>query len=436
MLITRSSATNATNVYDIIHNLLPFVKRRTTRSMIAKLVVAATAYYVWQERNWRLFKKGKRSSDQIVERILSTIQLKLLSCKLKKSKSGESLARLWDLPEAVSKVCGRVILYLHIYLLVMEILTLILLRRVRNSNDFHSVVVIIDALEEFKQVLGALPVRYLGVPLISSRLLYRDCKILVEKLKSRVNDWRNKFLSFDGRLQLIWLVLSSMHIYWAFIFILPNRIVHDLEQLMRGFLWCQGEIKKGKAKVAWDSVCMPKHEGGLGILLDRVFLLMTQSINLSPMVVGDGLLTDYLGMVFCGLSQWPVLEIRFRLWLILLIGKLKTQDRLRQWDVGLSIDLNLLRFPLCDLVPDSHDHLFFECAFSLQVWFKVRVLCGMDSIPPWLVDVTTFINPIYKGKTAVSILSRLVFAAKSYYIWLERNGRLFKEEDFVSRSDC
>ncbi|GJW12015.1 hypothetical protein Tco_1577842 [Tanacetum coccineum] len=47
---------------------------------------------------------------------------------------------------------------------------------------------------------GALPVRYLGVPLISSRLLYRDCKILVEKLESRVNDWRNKFLSLAGRL--------------------------------------------------------------------------------------------------------------------------------------------------------------------------------------------------------------------------------------------
>ncbi|GKD63866.1 reverse transcriptase domain-containing protein [Tanacetum coccineum] len=35
---------------------------------------------------------------------------------------------------------------------------------------------------------GSLSVRYLGVPLISSRLLYRDCKILVEKLKSRIND--------------------------------------------------------------------------------------------------------------------------------------------------------------------------------------------------------------------------------------------------------
>ncbi|GKF20337.1 hypothetical protein Tco_0068975, partial [Tanacetum coccineum] len=24
------------------------------------------------------------------------------------------------------------------------------------------------------------------------------------------------------------------------------------------------EMKKGKAKVAWDSICMPKHKGGLG----------------------------------------------------------------------------------------------------------------------------------------------------------------------------
>nr|GEU42770.1 hypothetical protein [Tanacetum cinerariifolium] len=89
------------NIYDIIQDLLPIVKHRTTVSVIAKLVVAASPYYVWQERNWRLFKKGKRSSDQIVECIVSSVRLKLLSCKLKKSKSGERMARLWDHPEVV-----------------------------------------------------------------------------------------------------------------------------------------------------------------------------------------------------------------------------------------------------------------------------------------------------------------------------------------------
>nr|GFC33637.1 reverse transcriptase domain, reverse transcriptase zinc-binding domain protein [Tanacetum cinerariifolium] len=108
--------------------------------------------------------------------------------------------------------------------------------------------------------------------------------------------------------------------------------------------------------------------------------------------------------------------------------KLKTKDRLRQWNVSPIIDLNLLRCLLCDLVPDSHDQLFFGFAFSSHVWSKVRVLCGMDSIPPRLINVTTFINPISKGKSAVSILSRLVLATTSYYIWLEKNRRLFKKK--------
>ncbi|GJW24448.1 reverse transcriptase domain-containing protein [Tanacetum coccineum] len=36
------------------------------------------------------------------------------------------------------------------------------------------------------------------------------------------------------------------------VFILPSRILLDIEQLMRGFLWCQGDMRKEKAKVAWE----------------------------------------------------------------------------------------------------------------------------------------------------------------------------------------
>ncbi|GKE57833.1 reverse transcriptase domain, reverse transcriptase zinc-binding domain protein [Tanacetum coccineum] len=89
------------NIYDIIGSLLPIVKKRTLKSVCAKLVVAATAYFIWQERNWRLFKKGKRSTDQLVECVKASVRLKLLSCKLKKSSDGERMARLWDLPEAI-----------------------------------------------------------------------------------------------------------------------------------------------------------------------------------------------------------------------------------------------------------------------------------------------------------------------------------------------
>ncbi|GKC44625.1 hypothetical protein Tco_1062347 [Tanacetum coccineum] len=111
----------------------------------------------------------------------------------------------------------------YLFTLVMEILTLILQRRVsglvpsipKSTAFFCNVPNAIKTyiLNSVSFAKGVLLVRYLGVPLISSRLLYRDCKILVEKLESRVNDWRKKFLSLAGRLQLIRSVLSSMHIY-------------------------------------------------------------------------------------------------------------------------------------------------------------------------------------------------------------------------------
>ncbi|GKA88801.1 hypothetical protein Tco_0810565 [Tanacetum coccineum] len=49
------------------------------------------------------------------------------------------------------------------------------------------------------------------------------------------------------------------------LFILPTRILLDIEQLVRGFLWCHGDMRRGKAKVSWEVVCLPKKEGGLGL---------------------------------------------------------------------------------------------------------------------------------------------------------------------------
>ncbi|GJV25697.1 putative RNA-directed DNA polymerase [Tanacetum coccineum] len=113
--------------------------------------------------------------------------------------------------------------------------------------------------------VGSLPVRYLGVPLISKRLYVKDCQLLIDKARKRLLDWKNKSLSFAGRLQLIMSVVSSMQVYWASVFILPSAIANDIERLMRDFLWNYGVFKRGKASVNWSSVCKPKVEGGLGI---------------------------------------------------------------------------------------------------------------------------------------------------------------------------
>ncbi|GJT48009.1 hypothetical protein Tco_0974166 [Tanacetum coccineum] len=155
-------------------------------------------------------------------------------------------------------------------------------------GDVESSRVIMDSLEEFKLTSGLisgipkreLPVKYLGVPLISSGLLNRDCNILVEKAKNRIGDWKNKSLSFAGRLQLCKSIISSMHVFWASVLIILKGIIYDIHQLIRGFLWCNGELKRGKAKIAWEDICLPKSEGGLGLRNLEVFnfALMTTHI--------------------------------------------------------------------------------------------------------------------------------------------------------------
>ncbi|GKD43787.1 hypothetical protein Tco_1268432 [Tanacetum coccineum] len=83
----------------------------------------------------------------------------------------------------------------------------------------------------------------------------------------------------------------------------------------------------------------------------------------------------------------------FHLWLVMR-NALKTQDRVRQWDVGLNISLNLL-----------------QC---------------METVSPIFHDIISYLQPMAHRRTTKSIIGRILMAAASYFIWVERNNRLFK----------
>ncbi|KAL0455324.1 UNVERIFIED_CONTAM: hypothetical protein Slati_0871600 [Sesamum latifolium] len=123
---------------------------------------------------------------------------------------------------------------------------------------------------------GTLPIKYLGVPLVSSRLSRADCHPLIQKVDRRLAGWNHLTLSFAGRVQLIKSVLSSLHTYWASAFILPKAVLKVIEERMRSFLW-KGASGRGAEKVSWKQICRPKKEGGLGI---RQVVYMNQSLML------------------------------------------------------------------------------------------------------------------------------------------------------------
>ncbi|GKA01819.1 retrovirus-related pol polyprotein from transposon TNT 1-94 [Tanacetum coccineum] len=102
----------------------------------------------------------------------------------------------------------------------------------------------------------------------------------------------------------------------------------------------------------------------------------------------------------------------------------KTQDLLRPWD---NVDVGNLSCSLCDLQEDSHEHLFFECNFSKQVWFKVKRFAGLSNSMPSIDSIIHDIIPFAKRKSSRSIIAKLVVAATTYFIWQERNNRMFKK---------
>ncbi|GJW80981.1 hypothetical protein Tco_0144956, partial [Tanacetum coccineum] len=365
---------------------------------------------------------------------------------------------------------------------------------------------------------GRLPVKYLGVPLVPSRFVYKDYKELIEKVDGRINDWKNKSLSISGRLQLMQSVIAS----------------------------CMSTRPLCKAKVAWDVVCLPKDEVGLGVkrldlfnkalmsshvwkLLVRKYSLWVKWIHtykikhrnfwdipcrgnmtwgwrkilqLHPLVrefiwykIGNSQnisiwydrwcplspLANFVStrdMYRAGLNMsstvndvinvapnshdklewrthsgavkkfavstvWQAIRTRdvkvawadvvwftyciprhvFNLWLIMK-RILKMQDTLMSWD--LASTLVSFTCSLCESQPDSHDHLFFDCSYSKQVWKHMTDLAGLSQKHYNIYDVVSSILPIAKRRTSNTVIIKLVIAASAYFLWQERNERLFK----------
>ncbi|GJX56456.1 RNA-directed DNA polymerase, eukaryota, reverse transcriptase zinc-binding domain protein, partial [Tanacetum coccineum] len=127
----------------------------------------------------------------------------------------------------------------YLFTLVMEILTSILREK---EKWIISVSVLKEAIDEFGKVTGLipnynksiiifgclndeekqeilevilfkvkkLPIRYLGVPLTSRRIKHKECKSLIDKVESRVQNWKNKSLSYAGPFDVGASILESI----------------------------------------------------------------------------------------------------------------------------------------------------------------------------------------------------------------------------------
>jgi len=223
--------------------------------------------------------QGLRQGDPLSP-YLFVIVMEVLSLMIKKAASNTSFKYHWRTKDVgITHLCfaDDLIVFCHgdlnsvslLYNALQEFSSISGLQI--NSSKSHCFLSNVSPLVE-EQILnllsfpkGSLPMRFLGVPLITSKLKHQDCQPLMQRIVAKVHSWTSRFLSYAGRLQLIKTVLFSIQSYWSMHFILPKRVLKELQSILSAFLWKGPSLARFGARVAWSTICHPLEEGGLGV---------------------------------------------------------------------------------------------------------------------------------------------------------------------------
>lgn len=75
------------------------------------------------------------------------------------------------------------------------------------------------------------------------------------------------FLSYGDKLILIKSVFTSLPTFFMSSLELPAGIVEQINKYLRHCFWREyGMEDRGTTLISWDKVCIPKEQGGLGVI--------------------------------------------------------------------------------------------------------------------------------------------------------------------------
>ncbi|XP_074288399.1 uncharacterized protein LOC141613561 [Silene latifolia] len=309
---------------------------------------------------------------------------------------------------------------------------------------------------------GKIPFKYLGMPIQTTRLKKQDCECLVDKICDRI------------------------HGYGARRF----RIINRIEAVCRNFLWDNSADYRRTPLMGWDTICIPKEEGGLGLkdqetwnkvmvgrLVDWVtakrdsiwvhwvqhnYLKGQEWMDYKPSTnsswvwrrickVKEDMAAGYIngkwdvqqdGYTPAGCYEWfkgnrPRVNWYKAIW----NGWIIPKHQFLGWLVAheaLNTTARLAKFGmaiedkcyLCGLSEETIEHLFFECVYSKGVIREPNKQARWDypmrDVMSWCMQRTRTV--MQKGVQAAMMMGTM------YQIWHQRNRS--KNDSVLLRPEC
>lgn len=113
--------------------------------------------------------------------------------------------------------------------------------------------------------VSTFPERYLGVQIMPGSVKYHHIVNVVEKIKDQLAGWKGRDLSFNDGIVMVKYVIASYSIHNMAIYRWPRKFIIQCERAIRNFIWSGDSNVSRVVVVAFDKICCPFEEGGLGL---------------------------------------------------------------------------------------------------------------------------------------------------------------------------
>ncbi|XP_039039007.1 uncharacterized protein LOC120176710 [Hibiscus syriacus] len=259
-------------------------------------------------------------------------------------------------------------------------------------------------IEEIKWITcfnhGCLPVRYLGVPLVSRILSEKDCVALIDNIRDRLHKWSRRHLSYAGRLELIKTVMQSSEktatgarVSWNKLFLSKSEGCLGLKEIKSWNKSCILHLIRkilagdGSLWIVWIKAYVIKNsnfwimEDGINTSWSFRKLLSMRPQAASIFASGAQSIKDIWHLIrnkedkvtWHKLIWFPLHVPKYSIiTLIAFLGRLPTKYRLIR--TRFNIDSNCV---LCNDSMETRDYLFLHCTLANLIWSFVLNLNGI-----------------------------------------------------------